>query len=154
MQSLPDLFAELSQRETDDHVLWTRGCSSTGYGIMRVGGRCVGVHRLALLGRVPQPPGLTVTCHTPGLGCPHQCLNYRHLYWGTPLMNQRDRFLDGTNTRGERHGTTKLTEDAVRTVRRLLGQGLSQYKVAAEVGTTRANVSAIARGLSWTWLGA
>ena len=52
--------------------------------------------------------------------------------------------------RGESHGNAKLTDDAVREIRRLYATGLSQYKIATRFQITRPNVGYIVRRIAWS----
>lgn len=46
------------------------------------------------------------------------CIKPSHLYIGTALDNARDRGLDGKTSRGENHSNAKLTNSAVREIRK------------------------------------
>lgn len=52
--------------------------------------------------------------------------------------------------RGSNHGNAKLTEDDVRTIRRLVEQGSLHREVAQEFGVSKATVGAIISGRNWS----
>lgn len=61
---------------------------------------------------------------------------------------------DGSRTknilRGERVGSSKLTEDNVCVIKRLLREGYTQRKIAARFGVHRVTIGDIARGRTWS----
>ncbi len=130
---------------------WVGSLNSDGYGRLRAGNRDGHrwlAHRLAYHLLVePIPDGLMVRhkCDNP------PCCNPSHLELGTNADNMRDRNERDRCCRlyGEARWNASLTDDDVRTVRRMLGQGFTQDEVAATVGTSQATVSAIKLGKRW-----
>jgi DNA-binding NarL/FixJ family response regulator len=143
---------QLVEVESDECVLWPYGqAGRTGYGKVKKNGRWLAPHVIALDRRQPKPsPGRTShAAHT----CRNRhCLNYRHLTWKTPKQNQYDRVLDGTHSRGTACVTAKLTEEDVRTIRRLRTNGKTQQEIANMFDITQATVSSILLRKSWSWL--
>lgn len=94
------------------------------------------IHRLVLETYIgPCPPGM-IGRHLNGN---NQDNRLENLCWGTPKENQQDRIRHGTSNRGERCGTSKLTEQKVRTIVSIHKTGLFTYKGIAfqfDVGTT------------------
>jgi hypothetical protein len=73
------------------------------------------VHRLVLEAFVgPCPPGMQGR-HFPDPDPANNRLE--NLSWATPLTNQRDRDVHGTNNKGVRNYSAKLDEEAVRQIR-------------------------------------
>jgi hypothetical protein len=144
---------ELANIETHECVLWPYGQSGKcGYGKVKVGGKTLATHVLALELREPKPaPGRL--SHASHMCRNRHCLNYRHLQWKTPKQNQYGRVLDGTHSRGTACVTAKLTEDQVREIRRLYAEGkMSQQQIANHYGVTQFTISSIVRRKSWSWL--
>jgi hypothetical protein len=52
--------------------------------------------------------------------------------------------------RGESAGRSKLTDENVREVRRLLAEGENQYRIAERFGITQTTVSRVKRGAAWS----
>jgi DNA-binding transcriptional regulator YiaG len=57
----------------------------------------------------------------------------------------------GTSPKGERNGSSRLSEDQVREIRSLRGR-VSQRKIAQTFGIAQMTVSDIQRRKSWPWL--
>ncbi len=76
------------------------------------------------------------------------CFLYDHLRRGTPTENNLDCLAKGrfTFVRGTDHPNAKLTDDQVTEVRTLRASGVSQRRVAAAMGVSRALVRKIERG--------
>ncbi len=144
-------FALLADLETDEHVLWPYALK-VGYGAVQYDGSVQYTHRLALQRREPIHDGRNFACHRPTLNCPRACMNYRHLYWGSFAQNMADMVTDGRSTKGERHGSHRLTEGDVRTVRAHWSSGLTAAEIAPMFGVTRQCISNIVHGYTWAWL--
>ena len=129
-----------------------------GYGRFHYRGRVALASRFALdlaLGR-QVGPGLEA-CHT----CDNPpCCNERHLFEGTRQDNVRDMMAKGrhrfnwTNARahqarGERIAQAKLTDKAVRDMRRLNAAGISQERLGRLYGVHPSTVCRIVRRKRW-----
>lgn len=137
--------------EGDDCLIWPFS-TNRGYAQMCVSGtKPVGVHRLVCeLTHGPAPSPIHQAAHSCGNG-KNGCVSKRHLLWKTPTENQADRLVHGTDGRGERCATAKLTESDVRRMRALLG-ALPQHSIAQQFGISDALVSMIKTGKVWGWL--
>jgi hypothetical protein len=101
----------------------------------------------------PIPDGLWIlhSCDNP------RCVNPAHLRAGTALENSQDareRHRGIGAPRGHANGASKLTEDDVRHIRRLLAAGVSQHEVARQHGVSQSTVSDIRHGRLWSHLDA
>ncbi|MGY3199690.1 hypothetical protein [Streptomyces sp. TE5632] len=82
----------------------------------------------------------------------HGCVNLRHLTLGTHAENMRDMVEAGRSARGERHGSSKLTAEQVRAIRRRRAGGVSTAQLAAEYGVKDQAIYKIVRRERWAWL--
>ena len=115
-----------------------------------VAGRCCLVHRLVVEAFIGTCPDGHIVCHGPGGPLDNRLGN---LSYGTPAQNNgTDRLRDGTLPRGERSGSSKLTEDQVTAIKRRLAAGESRASLGREFGVCPENISHIALGRSWGWL--
>jgi hypothetical protein len=131
---------------------WPGSRDGDGYGRIRWGrGGYVAVHRLIWIGahgNVPEvdgKPGLVLhRCDNP------PCFRLDHLYVASHADNMRDRGLAGhAAVYGEANGMAKLTEEDVRVIRLLYGQGYVQSVIARDYELTQQQVSAIVRRTAW-----
>ena len=143
-QSLAERFWGMVEvRNLDDCWLWTKYCDAKGYGRFRIGDSMQRSHRVSwTLCNGPILDGLHVLhqCDTPA------CVNPNHLYLGTNDDNTRDRCTRGRHRRGERVLHAKLTEEAVRHIRRKELR-VSQY--ARLYGTSQPTITNIQLGNKW-----
>ena len=72
-----------------------------------------------------------------------------NLAWVPHIENMAHKKLHGTQTFGELHGPSKLTNDQVRAIRALLADGVPQKDIGAEFGVTEKAISAIKTGRNW-----
>jgi DNA-binding XRE family transcriptional regulator len=133
----------------DECLVWPFATFSNGYGAVnddprgRVASRvmCWRAH-----GAPPTPEHEAAhSCGNGHLGCVHQ----GHLSWKIPVVNAEDKIAHGTVNGGARNGGAKLTEDRVRHVRQMLGNGYSQQLIAKWMGVSRSTITRIATGVSW-----
>lgn len=108
------------------------------------------VHRLVAEAFLPAPPaGKDCVCHhddDPSNNRPD------NLFWGSKADNSADMVRKGRSVRGERVKGAKLTADQVMDIRRRLASGENQYEVAAQYGVGQANISMIAKRVTWRHL--
>jgi hypothetical protein len=139
--------------ENDGCWTWIGGLGPGGYGRFQFNKRRIGAHRASYeLYIGPIPKGLCV-CHK----CDNRvCVNPKHFFLGTIAENNLDKYLKGRHGKGESvsnkgmdNGASKLTDDEVKEIKKLLRQGISQQKIADRFGVAQTNISLIKRGLKW-----
>ena len=130
--------------------IWT-GTRLKGYGQIGIGSKVTLAHRAAFFlahGRWPNPCALH-RCDGGSIGC----VRPDHLYEGTVEENNADRERRGRTRsgrpRGEHHGNSKLTDDAVRDIRRARESGEPLKVIAARFRIDLSTVSDIARRRTW-----
>jgi hypothetical protein len=152
---------------------WVACRTRFGHGLFGVQGKNVGAHRVSYeLAYGPIPAALWVLhrCDNPW------CVRPEHLFLGTALDNNRDRHEKGRYAsgdrhparlhpekfgdphllpnyvapRGESHGNAKLTDELVRTIRRLSAEGMGYATIAARINSSKSNVARVVRRQRWT----
>ena len=94
----------------------------------------------------PRPDGMEVA-HADGNRSNASLDNLRY---ATPLENADDKRRHGTDTPGERNGRRKLTDHAVRQIRRLRTQGALQRELAAKFGVSISAIQFVLNGQHWS----
>lgn len=136
-------FDDLIRKEAE-HWYWLGTTDAYGYGMY---GR-VRAHRLSYEKHVGSIPAGMVVRH----GCDQPpCVRPECLVAGTPAQNSADMKARGRQARGETHSQVKLTEAAVRRIRKMLAYGFKQSFIAGSVGISQTTICDIKRGKSWGW---
>lgn len=78
------------------------------------------------------------------------CVNRHHLVWGTRAENEADKITHGTSNQGQRHGMSKLTNQDIRRIRKLLDRGWSTVRVARKYNVYRGTIRNIKIGETWS----
>jgi hypothetical protein len=106
------------------------------------------VHRLVLTAFKGEPPEGAVCNHIDGDKTNNRVEN---LEWSTPKLNTVHAYANGLidHCRGDDVGTSKLTTDDVREIRRLSSLGKTQTEIAKSFRICRANVSMIVSRHRW-----
>lgn len=137
--------------EGDECLFWPYARNAKGYGMMNSGGRQHIVGRLVcteIHGDPPTPEH--EAAHSCGKG--HlACVTKRHLSWKTSKGNSADQIIHGTLARGEKTGTSKLTEPEVRQILALKGV-MTTRSIANLFGISQQHASAIHCKAVWGWL--
>lgn len=117
------------------------------YGAIKIGGKFVGAHRVSYVianGNIADGRFVCHKCDTP------LCVNPSHLFLGTPKENVTDAIQKGRlDNSGAGNGMSRLTENDVLEIKRLLKSGLKQKEIAAKFGISRPLVSGINTGYFW-----
>lgn len=135
---------------------WSGTSNAKGYGLVHLKRRSwpestVSLHRLIYEICVEQiPEGFHVLhrCDNPS------CLRPDHLFIGSNLDNIADKMAKGRHRspRGEMHGMAKMNSITVRMIRSRAAAGESYSSIARDIGFSSTQVSAVARGKSWSHL--
>ena len=127
------------------------GRGGSGYGYISIGYKeYESTHRLAYkLWCGPIPEGMIV-CHK----CDNKpCCNPDHLFLGTTKDNKLDEMIKGTHVKGSRQGASKLTEDDVLVIKRLIAEGnIPLTQIGRMYGVTSTSIYHIKNGTNWGWL--
>lgn len=105
------------------------------------------VHRLVLAAFRGLPPDGQVCAHGNGIRTDNRLENLR---WATGSENSADRVLHGTDSRGSKSPTAKITEAQVDQIRAMLGRGVRQRDIAAKFGLNQGTISSIHTGRNWS----
>lgn len=145
-----DWIRRAAASETDQCLDWPWYRFSRGYGAITRDGNSVGVHVVICeIAHGPRPTGMWAA-HSCGRRI---CCSGAHLRWATPKENYADRVIHGTDQRGKRGQTAKLTEDDVRSIRsRVAESGAKCGALAAEYHVTSNTIRSIVRRDTWNWL--
>lgn len=129
--------------------VWTGSGNPKGYGCAWFQKRLHKAHRVAFVlhhGRWPEPCCLH-RCDNPA------CCNPAHLFEGTKAENNADMTRKGrhgkTGARGQRNAASKLTDEAVRSVRALARSGSSQVAIARRFGVNHRQIGRVLSGERW-----
>lgn len=149
-------WSHIDVRGPDECWPWT-ACTEKGYGKIWVGYDADG---RVLMRRSTRVGWELVNGEGPGsLDVLHSCDNppcHNPAHWnlGTHAENMREMADRGRAKymRGSAVGTSKLTEDQVREIRRLFESGHRQCDIARSFGVTQANISEIVKGKTWKHL--
>ena len=105
------------------------------------------IHRLVALAFIGEPPTPRhQIAHGDGTRTNNRADNLR---WATPHENSLDRAIHGTQQRGERVGTSKLSE---RQAIEILKSDKPQTELSQIYGVSSRTVGLIKRGKSWKYL--
>ena len=114
-----------------------------GYKYIKRNGIRYRLHRFSyetLVGPIPAGKYVLHKCDNP------PCFNPSHLYIGDAKTNYADSANKGRNSRGERSGSSKLTERDVIAIR---GDTRTQVEIAASYGIRQTTVSEIKLRNRW-----
>ncbi len=143
------------RKDVDDSCwLWTGAKDGCGYGVFWVDGANMQAHRFSMqmhLGVRLKSPTKRLTgtlvlhkCDNPA------CVNPCHLFLGTQADNMRDRNQKDRLSRGERRYNHKLTDEAVRKIRRLYKTGyFTLRELGDRFGVDLSVVSLVVRRTAW-----
>lgn len=126
-----------------------------GYLVVKVrypgGPRLRFVHHLVLEAFVgPCPEGMEA-CHYPDPDPTSNAIS--NLRWDTSASNKTDMLKHGTRARGERNGRSKLSDEDILEIRRLVAEGETKTAVARNFGVCPRTVDFVVKGRNWGHVG-
>lgn len=133
----------------DSGCLEWSGCKlSSGYGIVRISGKNIRAHRIALerkLGRKIVSGMLAChSCNNPS------CCNPDHLREGTLQDNMNDKVASNRQTKGETNGNSKLTVEKVIEIRyKKQNESITNQQLADYYGVKKSCIAKILRKEKW-----
>lgn len=125
---------------TDDCIIVPGKRTMDGYSHLNFNGRLRGAHRVALILATGRDPDGMHACHRCNV---RNCVNVKHLYFGTAEENTDDRLRCGSAGK-------KLTPDLVMEIYRLSQLGMRSDVLAVRFNVSRGTVSGIASGRMWS----
>ena len=145
-----EVILDAISKSHDECVIWPFSKCRDGYGSIKYKNKKWQAHRLVLhLTAGPAPSSSHYACHIAQICHNPSCINKKHLYWGTPKQNCKDKLLDGSSNRGENQGLSKMTKDQVMNAYHSPDTAKS---LAKRYNVNASTIGAIRRGISWSWL--
>lgn len=146
-------WSKVDRRGEDECWNWTAGTrkKSEGYGAFWMNGRHHPSNKIAYELAVGMVPTRMVVCHE----CDNpRCCNPKHLFVGTPLVNNDDKVAKRRHAYGEKISTSKLTEQDVLTIRAAKPEGKRAprglaIELGAQFGIKPQTISEIWGRKSW-----
>jgi len=139
-------FSKVNKTETC--WLWTGSNNIDGYGIITFQKNRYLSHRFSWLlagNAIPEGHLIRHKCRN------RHCVNPEHLETGTHQQNASDRIRDGTETKGNRNGKSKLTEEQVRAIR-ANPDNKTNREFAKEYGVHNTTIADIIHRRTWNHL--
>lgn len=142
---------------------WTGFVNEDGYGHIRYQGQRTKAHIAAWIevnGPVPVGMHLDHECHNravaegicrPGVCAHRKCCNERHIKSKTPREHKADS-PQYQHAQGASNGNSVLTEALVRQIKEDLRGPKSHRLIAAQFNVSRAAITAINTGRTWSWV--
>jgi len=144
------LWAKIDVKGEDECWNWIGAKNKQGYGSIGIGDskRVGSAHKLVYIFFYGDPGDMLVlhTCDNPS------CCNPRHLKIGTHTDNASDKIEHGRAAyqKGEHAPNVKLSEKAVKEIKRLISEGVSQKEIARRYNIWSGTVRQIERGQTWS----
>lgn len=154
-------WSKVEKRGANECWEWTGARTGHNYGSMKLNGRMVGSHRLALIVSGVELSDDLQACHR----CDNPpCCNPAHLYAGTYYENHADKARRGRQRtgdahharahpeiipRGERHGMAKLNDEAVREIRKSHQEGENYLQISTRLNFHPTTIGLVVRKKTW-----
>ena len=133
--------------KTDTCWLWT-GIINHGYGQFKIQGKNWIASRLMYVHCYGEIPEKYEVAHTPIICHNPSCVNPDHLEAVPRKVNMNHKLLDGTDSRGEKSGSAKLTTEQVLEIRKRSNE--THTSLAKEFSVSRSSIGYIIHRKKWT----
>lgn len=148
-EDIKRFWSKVDKKEENECWNWTTGLDKKGYGVFKLNGKVEKSHRCSLfLEKGEAPIDKPFALHK----CKQntKCVNPNHLYYGNHQDNKKDQIKDGTYSRGETNGNSKLTEEQVREIReKYIPNKYKQQKLAEEYNVNHSTIYKVINNESW-----
>ncbi|MHB8109753.1 MAG: HNH endonuclease [Syntrophorhabdaceae bacterium] len=114
--------------------------------------KCCLVHRLVLTAFKGKPSSETMVARHLD-DCPGNN-NIDNLAWGTCLDNVRDRDDHQRTCKGSKQHLSKLREEDIPIIRKMVGEGKSDFAISKLYNVTLGTIWFVRRGITWKHVGA
>lgn len=131
--------------------LWTGGKQTSEHGVIFYSktGRYL-AHRFCFKlmygDMINEKPCVCHKCDNPS------CVNPLHLFLGTITDNNNDRQKKGRTPKGSKCGASKLNENDVLEIRKLLSLGVNRKEICKKFNIINSTISSIKTKQNWRWL--
>ena len=145
-------WSKVEKKSDSDCWKWKSAFTTNGYGFFWVGGkkRSEYAHRVSYTlanGNLDKDSHVMHSCDN------KWCVNPKHLSAGSHLDNMRDAMSKNRSgclhQHGSRNPVAKVTELSVQRIR-IVGNALTQNRLAELISVSRENVGQIKRGTTWS----
>lgn len=147
--SILDKFSLYTKQSHNGCIVWDRGKTSDGYGVINLDGKSLLAHRVAYSIFKNKSPNGKLVCHscdTPA------CVNPDHLFLGTQADNMADMKQKGRRkniNKNDKNGRAKLCLTKAQDIRSKYEQGCLLKELAIENGVSMSTISRVIRGENW-----
>lgn len=126
---------------------WKGVTDKNGYGLMPSGkskqSRACRISWRIHNGEIPPKIIVCHKCDNP------KCCNPEHLFLGTPKDNSQDMAKKLRSTVGSKNKNSKLKEEDIPKIRKLIEIGVTNTRIAKDFGVSRDIISCIKRNITW-----
>jgi len=146
--SLQDRFMAKVFVPNDPDACWEwKAAKSKGYGRFRLNGKFTYAHRFSYQFFCGEVAGGMYVCHK----CDNPiCVNPKHLFLGTHKENMLDRNQKNRQSKGSKNGSSKLKENDILEIRKMLNSGSTGREIAKQFGISYHVISKIKHGRIWS----
>ena len=130
-------------------LILTNNLTGSGYYNVKVNGETYTIHKLVAKAFISCTDNSLVVNHKDGNKLNN---HFSNLEWVTSSDNQKHAYATGLriSVKGNNHGLSKLTEEAVIEIKKLLIDGVSQLEISKLFGVSKSAISHISRGFTWS----